>query len=1168
VSSFNHIARSAAGSFALAAIVCSFVAAPAAAAPSFGVDLVRGASETQRVEVKATGGQYRLSFEGEETGDLSYDASPAAVQAALNGLTSINVAGGGVSVVSGGSTQNYLVAFDRGALANVNVPLLQADNGTTALFGPGSRVLVTPGYEAEVSRSDEQLSYRATVSNTGPDPGAGQVTVEVELPAGLQTSVLDTDGSGWSCAKAPATTDTPAKATCTRSDALAPSSSYPTLIVAAGLGRDAPDHAVTIATVSGGGAASSVSDTDDFDFAPARPFGLEWLDSEVIDVNGDDYTQAGGHPFAAGIRFKFNTQKERGNPGVVDNGLVEFARKVIVDLPRGLVASPLAVPALCPGIEDVIASTCPAGSAVGLIDVDIQIGFLTSFRMPIFAIEPEVGLPAQFGFAELANVQASYTLSPRLRADDGYAVSLDTTPAPALPPLRRLNDGLFCGFGAKVTGNTFQGCREASDPLANDVPLATNPTRCTGAPPTTKVSSDSWENPGVFASAEVSDPLPTGCESVDFQPEVSITPTNQQADTPTGVDVEITMPTDGLESKTGLAQANLANAIVTFPEGMSLNPSASHGLGSCTPAQVKLGSNDDHECPLSSQVGTIEVDTPLIRETLKGNVFLASQKDNPFNSTLGIYLVFASEKDGITIKVAGRLEADPVTGQLTSRFVENPEAPFSRLAIKFNSGPRAPLINPAKCGTYAIHSEMSPWSAATPANPTPEEIVPDDSIYQVTSGPNGGPCPSDALRPDLEAGLKNAVAGSRSPFVLRVSRDDGTQRFTGLDVRMPKGLTAYLKGIPYCPEHLLSAISTAELAGRVELANPTCPAASEVGTVEAGAGAGPYPFYAPGKAYLSSPYKGAPVSLAIVTPAVAGPFDLGNVVVRNALYVDPVSSEVTVKSDPIPTMLHGILLDVRDIRVKIDREGFTAAPTNCEASSIGVRVSGQQGATADLSERFQVGECAALGFKPKLDLRLFGGTKRGAHPRLKATLTGRPGDANIARASVALPNSAFLEQAHIRTICTRVQFAANSCPDASIYGRAEAVTPLLDDPLSGPVFLRSSPNPLPDLVAKLRGPDRQPIEVVLTGRIDSVNEGIRSTFDVVPDQPVSKFVLLMQGGKKGLLVNSRNVCKSVNRATAKFSGQNGKRVTLRPRLRSSCKKAAGKGKKQKRHNTR
>jgi hypothetical protein len=1189
----NRIARRAAAALSFAALALGLSAAPALAAPSLGVQLTRQAGEVQFVWVKAaSGGQFRLHFDtpgGEtgpgksETANIAFNANIGTVETALNALTNVKGPSGtgsvhvkGVGDAGGGSEKGAaLVYFDGGPLANTDVPQLTWSQGTTPLSGGSPRVVIDTPYRAEVSRSDTQLKYLATVKNTGLDPTSGPVTLEVELAPSLQSSVLDAkllnalgsivgDG-GWSCSKIAATSLTPAKALCTRSDPLAPEASYPPLTVTAALGADLPDHAVAEATISGGGSPSA-SEEDEFDFTPAKPFEIESFNSEVVGPGGlvdpdgvPRYTQAGGHPYSAGIDFQFTVSR-----GSFEGEPIESPSKVVIDLARGLVANALAVPEQCPSVEDVIAKTCPPGSAVGEVNVNVVFGtdFNAGIRMPIYSIVPEVGLPAQFSFAETLNLNTPFSIAPRLRADDGYAISLDVTPAPFSPPLRRLNDGFFCSFGAKVTGSTFESCRTAADPAANPIPLTTNPTRCAGAPPTTKLNVDSWQHPGTFVSKEVSDPSNTGCENVDFQPEVSLKPTNNQADTPTGVDVEITMPTDGLESRTRLSQSALDNAVVTFPKGMSLNPAAAHGLGSCTPAQVGLGNNNDPQCPLSSQVGTIEIETPLISETLTGHVFLASQKDNPFKSTLGLYLVFSSEKDGITIKVPGKLEPDPVTGQLTSSFVENPEQPFSRLAIKFNSGPRAPLINPPRCGTYAIHSEMSPWSAASPANPTAEEIVAKDSVYQVTSGPNGAPCPDNRLNPDFKAGLKSSVAGGKSPFVLKLSREDGSQRFTSLGLQMPEGFTAYLKGVPNCPEHVLAGISPAELTGSAELANPACPSASQVGTVQAGAGPGPYPFYANGRIFLAGPYKGAPLSFVAVTPAVAGPFDFGNVVVRNAVYVDPVTAKVNVVSDPIPTIVHGILLDLRDLRVNIDRPNFTAAPTDCKAQAIGAQVGGES-ENASRSNAFQVGECSALDFKPKLDLRLFGGTKRGSHPRLQATLTARPGDANIAGASVALPHSEFLDQAHIRTVCTRVQFRANACPAGAIYGHAKAITPLLDEPLSGPVYLRSSDNPLPDLVMALRGPDAQPIEVVLAGRIDSVHGGIRSSFEAIPDQPVSSFTLTMKGGKKGLLVNSRDLCKSVNKATVRFSGQNGKTSESRPELQSACSKAK-KNKKNKR----
>ena len=1147
-----------AGLLALVALALGVCAAPAFAESRLEVKLASQASEIQSVFVQATGGTFRLGFEGEFTPDIAFNPTAPAMEAALNGLAKIKTASGDGSVqVETTSPGLYLVTFSGGSLANADVPQLTTTDGTTPLSGPGSRVVVRPAYEAGVSRSDKVLAYTARVSNEGSNPTTGTVTLEVELPSGPATSVRAADGSGWTCSEEAAVGAMPAKAICTRSDALPPGGAYALVTVVAGLGPELPDTVVARATASGGLSATA-SSVDEFAFAPSRPFRFTDIDTEVIGVDGSDYTQAGGHPFSAAVGFSLSTYNWLSVGTAVETTTTEDPRKVVIDLPRGFVANARAVGTQCPSIGDVISGTCPAGSAVGVVSLDLALGGVFGrLDEPIFSIRPEFGTPAQFAFY-IPDASTPVTLTPRLRPDDGYAISLDTTPAPFSPALRRVNEGAFCDFGAEVSGNTFLGCKEAGDPTASPVPLVTNPTRCTGAAPVTTVSIDTWQHPGSFIRGDALNPVPTGCDQVDFHPEASIAPTNRQADTPTGLDVSITMPTEGLESKTGISQSNLDTATVKFPAGMSINPASAGGLGACTEAEVKLGSNAEAECPESSKVGTVEIETPLIEDTLTGNVYVAKQNHNPFNATVGLYMVFSSKKNGFVIKVAGKLVTDPITGQVTSVFTENPEDPFSRLALKFNSGPRAPLINPPSCGTYAITSEFSPWSAADPAHPTPQETVTDQSQFRVTEGPNGSPCPPGNLEANLKAGLQSNRAGAKTPFNLTLTREDGSKRFTGIAVKAPTGLTAYLKGIPYCSDATLAGISEAEETGRSELQNPACPATSQVGTVLASAGSGPFPFQAPGRVYLAGPYKGAPISLAVVTPAVAGPFDLGNVVIRNAVYVNPETAQVTTVSDPIPTILHGIPLDIRQIRLSLDRPGFTAAPTDCEPMSVIATVKGEGGASASPSSGFQVAGCKNLPFKPNLKLQVLGKTHRNAKPRLKAVLTANPGEANIARAQVNLPHSEFVEQNHIRTVCTRVQFAegngnGSACPTGSIYGRAKAWTPLLDEPLEGYVYLRSNggERKLPDLVAALDGQ----VSIALWGKIDSgKNHGIRNTFEVVPDAPVSRFVLEMNGGKKGLLVNSENLCskKAQHRANVRFTGQNGKVRQFKPLVQNQC----------------
>ena len=612
------------------------------------------------------------------------------------------------------------------------------------------------------------------------------------------------------------------------------------------------------------------------------------------------------------------------------------------------------------------------------------------------------------------------------------------------------------------------------------------------------------------------------------------------------------MPQTCWQQRDAICQADLRDAEVKLPAGMSINPASAMGLGACSAQQVGLatpvGASPIHfdeapaACPESSKLGAVEIDTPLLEKPLKGAAYLAKQGENPFGSLLALYLV--AEGSGVIVKQAGEIEVG-AGGQLTTVFHDTPQVPFSDVHVELFGGSRAPLRTPATCGTYTAEATLTPWSG------NPASVV--GSSFDITG------CGAGGFSPSFEAGTENPLAGITSPFALRLQRNDGTQELGGLRLTLPEGLIGYLKGLSYCSDAVLNAISTDRGTGAAEEASPSCPASSQVGTVTVGAGAGPTPFYtSAGRAYYAGPYKGAPVSLAVVTPAVAGPFDLGSVVVRNAIYVDPTTSQLTVVSDPLPTELHGIPLDLRDVRVNVNRDHFTRNPTSCDEMQVTSTIASTQGATASPSQRFQVAGCERLGFKPRLSLRLSGGTKRADHPALTAVLRPRPGDANISRVEVALPHTEFLAQNHIRTICTRVQFAADSCPAGSVYGTVTAASPIFDYPLYGNVYLRSSSHPLPDMVLKLKGPASQPIEIVTVGRIDSKNGGIRTTFENIPDAPLTKVVLRMPGGKKSLLENSTNICRTVPHASAKLDAHNGKFRDFSPPLQSSSCGGAGK----------
>ena len=798
--------------------------------------------------------------------------------------------------------------------------------------------------------------------------------------------------------------------------------------------------------------------------------------------------------------------------------------------------------------------------------------------VPLFNMVPPPGVPAEFAFEPLGGIPPYIHILGGVRSDGDYGLYGRTTEILARP----LNPVLgfevsFWGVpsdeshdarrGLCVLGQVNIGTPCPTEPLNRA--FLTMPTTCSGGPLVASAIANSWEAPDVFhernvvASAQME-----GCNALEFNPTISSQATTNVADSPTGLDFNLHQPQEGKYE--GLSTAILKDATVTLPEGLNINPSGANGLSACSAAQAGLTTpigqpspihfdKQPQSCPNAAKIGTVEVSTPLLDHKLPGAIYVAQPYENSFSSLLSIYLAIEDEESGTVAKLAGHVQADPTTGQLTATFTENPELPIEDIDLHFFNGAGAALTTPLTCGTKTTTSTLTPWS-------TPEgaDVHPTGSFETSVAAGGSGPCPTSEAKapnkPAFTAGTEAPEAGAYSPFVLKLARPDGTQRLTGIDTTLPKGLAAKFAGIPYCSDAQIAQAQARSNPnqGALERSNPSCPVASEVGTVTVGAGSGPTPFYAGGHAYLAGPYKGAPLSLVVIVPAVAGPFDLGAVVVRNALYVDSETAQGRAVSDPFPSIIQGIPLDIRSVAIKLDRPGgFTLNPTSCDPMAVTGSAAMLTGQSAALTSPFQVGGCGALKFKPNLKISLKGGTKRHRFPALKAVLTYPKGNyANIASSQVTLPHSAFLEQSHIGTVCTRVQFAANACPKASIYGKAKAITPLLDQPLEGPVYLRSSSHELPDLVAALNGQ----IDVDLVGRIDTgKGGGIRNTFEAVPDAPVSKFVLEMKGGKKGLLVNSEDICRKPQRATVSFTGQNGKVSDTTPLIANSC---GGKAKKK------
>jgi hypothetical protein len=912
-------------------------------------------------------------------------------------------------------------------------------------------------------------------------------------------------------------------------------------------------------------------------------FGIEAFDVTFTNEGGSPVTQAGSHPFQMTSSLEF----KKLDPLHPDE---EF-KDLTVEQIAGLVADAGAVPR-CSTVDFLtfinagVASQCPDSTALGANATRTTI---TKSFAPAFNLDPPPGVVLKLGFivvntpitievglkdAPPYNGRAALTNIPQTVGVLDSVLTLWGNPAdPAHDPYRgncvsNVNQVIPPVIEANYPEPPSYGDCTTNSP---EEPFLTLPSSCNG-PQETTYEATSWQGSkdkgGVptHDDSVPSNPLGmTGCAKLGFSPEVDSKATTDSAETSTGLDFSIDFHDEGLTSPKGLAQSTIKDTVVTLPEGVTVNPSIAEGLGVCGPADLgreTLKALPGQGCPNASKIGTVHVETPLLDEAVEGSVFLAKQDDpatsakgaeNPFDSLLAFYIVLKHPGLGVLVKLPALVEPDPVTGQLVTTVEDTPQLPFSHFEFHFREGQRAPLVSPPACGTYTTKAELTPWAR-------PSEVLTTTSDFQITRGIGGGACPPGGVppfKPGFEAGSINNNAGSYSPFYMRLTRADGEQDMTKFSSVLPPGVLGKLAGVSKCPD---AAVDVAKAkTGRQELASPSCPASSRIGRTLAGAGVGGSLAYVPGQIYLAGPYKGDPLSVIAVTPAVAGPFDAGTVVVRLALTLNPRTAEVEVdgaSSDPIPHILKGIPLKVRDLRVYVDRPNFTLNPTSCDPSSVKATLFGgyldlfspADDAPVGLSSRYQAANCLSLGFKPKLDFKLKGGTKRGGHPGLLATYAPRAGDANVEGLVVRLPRSAFLDQAHIRTICTRVQFAADACPAGAQYGFIKAFTPLLDEPLEGPVWLRSSTHKLPDLVFDLHGL----VDIEVATRIDSAKGGIRATLEDLPDAPLSKVLLRMQGGKKGLIVNSRNLCGAKSRAEAQMSGQNGKQLTSKPVMRAEC----------------
>ncbi len=890
-----------------------------------------------------------------------------------------------------------------------------------------------------------------------------------------------------------------------------------------------------------------------------------------VDTQPQFFEQAAAHPQVGFTQFIV----AHTTVGPLESPTAEL-KTVRVELPIGLSVNPGATPRCPKATFEANPAACealPDGSAkVGESAVTTSLaGVVTPpakpiTQVPVYNIVPEFGEPARFGLNLAGN-------DVYLEADvawDGDFHEGFTIHVPQVAALEPLIKGLILKNRLSFDGRSGDGT------------FITTPSTClgeafieSGSIYSTLLAADSYGAPDpTFPAGSLpylESPIPPGtspkeCDTIPYDPTIAVDPRTGLANSPSGAAVEAEVPhlIPNYGSGENEQDSSVTKATtVTLPQGMGINPSAANGLETCTDAQFGKGTRNPVACPPASKVGTVRIESPPLPEgNLEGNVYVGQQlsRDPLSGQEYRIFIAAESARYGISVRLVGNVRANPVTGQLATTIADTPQVPFSSFLIEFDPGARAVLSSPPTCGPNQTTAQMVPWAPIAAATPG------DD--FDLTATPGGGGCAKTMVArgfaPAFAVAPKANTAGAYSPLSMRIDRADGQQELKGVDVTLPPGMTGKLAGLRYCPGAALAA--AAANAGRAEQATSSCPANSLVGGAAIAAGTGPAPLRIAGKVFLSGPYNGAPLSLAVVTPATAGPFDLGTVVVRVALFVDPETAQIHAVSDPIPDVYGGTQLSVRSVDVNLDRKRFTLNPTSCDPLSGGGVLRGGGANPADpaafsstaVAIAMQTSKCKQPRFRPKLTTRLFGGrksTKRGQEPKFRAVLTARPGDANIRRAALTLSHALILEQGHIRTICTNAQLASSSCPQRAVYGYATAKSPLLDKPLAGPVYLvpTTSGSGLPDLLADLRGQ----VDIRLRGVIGASKGRLKTVFPTVPDVPVTKFVLTMKGGKRGLLTNTRDLCKRRVNSFLNFKAQNGKKLTKKklPLRVPGCKTA-------------
>jgi hypothetical protein len=867
--------------------------------------------------------------------------------------------------------------------------------------------------------------------------------------------------------------------------------------------------------------------------------------AEALNHDGTADTLAGSHPYSFNVHVNLKTD-ENGRP---EDG---EARDATVELPPGFFGNPNTVPQCSQLQFEGGTPKCPPDTQIGILHPDISgAGEIVG---PLFNLTPPPGDAAEIAFNAFGFRAVLYVT---VNSEHGYGLHVVAPDFP-LPPTS-VNATIWgtpadSSHDAERTERTING---QGPPVPSEgalLPYLTLPTSCEASAPSLTVNADSLQAPGLFVGESGSfvgsggQPAPiSGCEAVPFSPQVSSLPSTSTAGSPSGLRFGVALPDQGLLGPGSISETQPEKVEVTLPEGMTLNPSAANGIVGCSSAQYAAANGEPgHGCPEASKLGTLLAKTPLIDEQIEGSVYLATPHDNPFNSLLALYIVARAPERGVLVKQAGDIHADPVTGRLTTVFDHLPPVSYSSFELNLHEGAHGALTTPQTCGTYTTQTKLYPVS-----NPnTPVERT---SSFTINSAANGGACASSEAQlpnnPNLQAGAASSLAGAFSPFVFKISREDDTQRLGAITASLPEGLLGRLAGVPYCSDAQIATATARsnEGEGAIEQSSPSCPEASQVGVVNITAGAGAQPYAVQGKAYLAGPYKNAPLSLAVITPAIAGPFDLGTVVVRVALYIDQSTAQIRAISDPLPTILDGIPLDIRSVSLSMNRTGFTFNPTSCEPMSVTGEAISTLNQTAGLSNRFQVGGCQGLPFKPAMTITTQGKTSKANGASLTVKLSQKPGEANIHKVDLTLPKVLPARLTTLQQACTEAQFNTNpaGCPQGSFIGTAKAITPVLSVPLTGPAILVSHGGAaFPDVVFLLQANERgSDIRIDLDGKTD-IKKGVTySRFETVPDAPIASFETNLPEGPHSVLAATGNLCTSKLAIPTELSGQNGAKVT-------------------------